>query len=58
MDGQPDADRRRHGLLDGVGPAGAGVVGRLFHGPTLDAGDARRDADDDAGPGPATSWTF
>ena len=48
--GRPGADGRGHGLLDDVGRlAGAGVLGRLLHGPLLDPGDARRHADDHAG---------
>ena len=59
---QPGADRRGHRLLDDVGGlAGAGVLGRLLHGALLDAGDARRHADDhpracsDSGAG-CTCW--
>ena len=54
MDGEPGADGRGHGLFDDVGGlAGAGVLGRLLHRPLLDAGDARRHADDHAGLGEA-----
>ncbi len=35
-----------HRLLDELGPAGAGVERRVEHGPLLDLGHARRDADD------------
>src|SRR5215217_6836365 len=41
VDGQADADRGRHRLLDDEGAAGAGPVGGLDHGPPLDPGDAR-----------------
>ena len=47
---QPGADGRRHRLLDEVGGRRAGAVGRLLHGPALDAGDGRRHADEHAGP--------
>ena len=49
LHGQAGADGRGHRLLDDVGGlAGAGVLGRLLHGALLDAGDARRHADDHA----------
>ena len=52
--GRPGADGGGHGLLDDVGGlAGAGVLGGLLHGALLDAGDARRDADDHARLDPA-----
>ena len=55
-DGQAGADGRGHRLLDDVGRlAGAGVLGRLLHGPLLDAGDARRHADHHAGLDPAAA---
>jgi hypothetical protein len=44
-DGQTASDGGRHRLLDRVGPTGTGVVGGFLDGPTLDRGDARRDAD-------------
>ena len=47
-DGEPRADRGGHRLLDQVGLARAGGERRLLDGALLDAGDARRDADDDA----------
>ena len=47
-DGQAGADRGRHRLLDQVGLARAGRERRLLDRALLDAGDARRDADDDA----------
>ena len=47
-DRQPGADRGGHRLLDQVGLARAGAERRLLDGALLDAGDARRDADDDA----------
>ena len=47
-DRQPGADRGRHRLLDQVGLARAGGERRLLDRALLDAGHARRDADDDA----------
>ena len=47
--GKPRADRRGHRLLDHEHRlAGARELGRLLHRAALDAGDARRDADDHA----------
>ena len=46
--GRPGADRGRHRLLDQVRLAGAGGQRRLLDRALLDAGHARRDADDDA----------
>ena len=46
--GRPGADRGGHRLLDQVRLARAGGERRLFDGALLDAGDAGRDADDDA----------
>ena len=47
VDREVGADRRRHRLLDDVHRlAGAGVLGGVLHGALLDAGDARRHADD------------
>ncbi len=46
-------DGGRHRLLDCVGPPSTSVIGRLFDRPPLHAGDAGRDTNDDAGPGPA-----
>ena len=49
VDRQVGADRRGHRLLDDVHRlAGAGVLGGVLHGALLDAGDARRHADDHA----------
>ena len=57
LHGQPGADGGGHGLLDDVGRlAGAGELGGLLHGALLDAGDARRDADDHAGLRPTSRW--
>ena len=47
-DGEAGADRGGHRLLDEVGLARAGGERRLLDGALLDAGDAGRDADDDA----------
>ena len=47
-DGKPGADRGGHRLLDQVGLARAGRERRLLDCTLLDAGHARRDADDDA----------
>ena len=47
-DREPGADRGGHRLLDQVRLARAGGQRRLLDGALLDAGDARRDADDDA----------
>ena len=47
-DGQPGADRGGHRLLDQVRLARAGGQRRLLDRALLDAGDARRDADDHA----------
>ncbi len=47
-DRQAGADRGGHRLLDQVRLARAGGERRLLDGPPLDAGDAGRDADDDA----------
>ena len=46
------ADGGRHGLLDRVGAAGAGVIGGLLDGAALDRCYARGNADDDARAGP------
>ena len=51
--GRPGADRGRHRLLDQVRLPGAGGERRLLDGAPLDAGDAGRDADDDARVGEA-----
>ena len=48
VDGEPGTDGRRHGLLDEVGGRRPGPVRRLLHGPTLDARDGRRHADEHA----------
>jgi hypothetical protein len=45
-DRQPGADRRRHRLLDDVHLPRAGLVAGVLDGAPLDAGDARRHADD------------
>ena len=51
--GQPGADRGGHRLFDDVrGLARAGLLGGFLHRALLDTGDARRDADDHAGPRP------
>ena len=49
LDGQVGADGGRHGLLDEVGLAGAGLDGGLEDGALLDRGDAGGHAHDDAG---------
>ena len=53
LDGEAGADRGGHRLLDQVGLSGAGRERRLLDGSLLDAGDARRDADDDSRVGEA-----
>ena len=50
VDGEAGADGGGHRLLDEVGGRRAGVAGRLPHGPALDPGDGRGDADEDPGP--------
>ena len=53
-DRQAGADGRGHGLFDDEGVlAGPRELCGLLHGPLLDAGDARRDADHHAGLGPS-----
>ena len=51
-DRQAGADGRGHRLLHQVHLAGLGAIGAVDHGAALDLGDARRDADDQAGPAP------
>src|SRR5262245_37811464 len=50
--GEPGADAGGHGLLDHEHLAGARALGRVDDGALLDAGDARRHGDDDAGHDP------
>ena len=47
---QTRADRRRHGLLNQIGLAGAGVESRVVHGALFYLCHAAGDADDDARP--------
>ena len=51
-DRQAGADGRGHRLVDQVHFAGLGAVGAVDDGAALHLGDARRDADDQAGPAP------
>ena len=51
VDRQTHPDGGRHRLLDGVGAAGSGVIGRFFDGAPLNGGDAGGHTDHDAGPG-------
>ena len=47
-DREPDADRRRHRLLDEHDFPGAGALGRILHRPLFDLGDAGRDGHEHA----------